>query len=475
MSFINKQKNMIFYVAMGVLFAISIFIAFYKLEVMLVECYDEARHGVNAYEMIKNNNFIVNTYQYSPDYWNLKPPLSSWLIVLCYKIFGYNMLGLKFYSSLAFVLMVAFISIYTLKFYGRKVCVVSVFCTLSLYTLTDGHLVRFADADMLYCLLYICSFMLITSKDKYRYVIGGICGALAFLTKSYHAGIIYLCSVISVLLTDKKLNFKHIAVYSIGFAMPMVIWMGIRYQYDGFRFLKAMIFTDVMNRAGNDIEHHGAPIWFYVLNLVMTFKIMFAVTVISAVVRFIRKKKVFAISNETVIILIWIVLPMFLYSLSKSKWTWYVYPQFFLLTILLAKYIADSFEIEKKSMLIIFACLMILPGRYVYSNIFNVMHWEERQADFPQQVFLAEGIREIDDDKKGVIYFDTASGDVQDLCLISELYGDLICKEGGKDGFMAATDTAYVLIDAGDYDEKVMKHTSVVKQYERFLLLKKEF
>ena len=40
---------------------------------------------------------------------------------------------------------------------------------------------------------------------------------------------------------------------------------------------------------------------------------------------------------------------------------------------------------------------------------------------------------------------------------------------------MAENDTAYIMMDVDAYDETVMKHTSIVKQDEKFLLLKKEF
>ncbi len=72
---------------------------FYHLSYDELKSFDEARHGVSAYEMLQTGEPIVTTYAYSPDYWNLKPPLSEWLIALGYKLFGYNALGIRFYSA----------------------------------------------------------------------------------------------------------------------------------------------------------------------------------------------------------------------------------------------------------------------------------------------------------------------------------------------------------------------------------------
>lgn len=53
-----------------------------NLESSWVELYDEQRHAVNAYEMVVNNDYLVNTYFGETDYFNLKPPLSMWAIAL---------------------------------------------------------------------------------------------------------------------------------------------------------------------------------------------------------------------------------------------------------------------------------------------------------------------------------------------------------------------------------------------------------
>ena len=80
------------------------FFCFYKLDVRCVNSWDEARHGVNAYEMIQNHDYIMHTYNYQTDYWNLKPSMSFWEIVLGFKIFGYSVMGLRAMSALAYLL-----------------------------------------------------------------------------------------------------------------------------------------------------------------------------------------------------------------------------------------------------------------------------------------------------------------------------------------------------------------------------------
>ena len=80
-------------------------LCFLRLDVGYVASWDEARHGISAYEMIQNKNFIVNTYNYDVDYWNLKPPFSFYGIMLGFGIFGFSVRGLRLYSALSYFMI----------------------------------------------------------------------------------------------------------------------------------------------------------------------------------------------------------------------------------------------------------------------------------------------------------------------------------------------------------------------------------
>ena len=95
MEFVEKYYWFFFAAGMGLV----IFLCFYRLDVKYVVSWDEARFGINAYEMRKSGNYIMNTFRYEPDYWNLKPPLSMWGTALSFLIFGYNKLGLRAFSA----------------------------------------------------------------------------------------------------------------------------------------------------------------------------------------------------------------------------------------------------------------------------------------------------------------------------------------------------------------------------------------
>ena len=53
------------------LLGLVIFLAFYRLDAKYVDPWDEARHGVNAYEMANGGSLVQNTYLRQADYYNL--------------------------------------------------------------------------------------------------------------------------------------------------------------------------------------------------------------------------------------------------------------------------------------------------------------------------------------------------------------------------------------------------------------------
>lgn len=110
---------------------IALYLCFGKLDVASLQHWDEARHGVNAYEMFKNNNFIVNTYNYENDYFNLKPPLSYWGIILGFKLFGVSIFSMRFYSAASLFLTFIIVAYYMHKKYGKIASISSMMLFIS--------------------------------------------------------------------------------------------------------------------------------------------------------------------------------------------------------------------------------------------------------------------------------------------------------------------------------------------------------
>lgn len=127
--------------------------AFFLLGSTPIAPWDEARHGVSAYEMLTSHSWIVNTYRGVADYWNLKPPLSFWTIAVGYKLFGTNPFGLRVASAFFGVLTVAATVGFAWRSFSSRVGLLSGFFLVTAYSFVVSHNMRRADPDSLYIFL----------------------------------------------------------------------------------------------------------------------------------------------------------------------------------------------------------------------------------------------------------------------------------------------------------------------------------
>ena len=137
---------------------LTAFLCFRCLGVGAIDSWDEARHGISAYEMMQSGNYLVNTFQGLPDYWNVKPPLSFLTIIAGFTLFGYTAAGLRFFSALAYLLTVLCTGWFARR-YGKPASLLTMAFLTANYYPFKAHLARAGDADGLYLLLFTLAML----------------------------------------------------------------------------------------------------------------------------------------------------------------------------------------------------------------------------------------------------------------------------------------------------------------------------
>ena len=133
---------------LALLYAAAV-VLFSNLESAWVEKYDELRHAVNAYEMVINDDYLVNTYFGETDYFNLKPPLSMWAIALSYHLAGFTLEAVRLPSAIASFLMLAVGALWLKRRQGAVASLVYVGAMTAFKVLIAGHYARNGDLDAL--------------------------------------------------------------------------------------------------------------------------------------------------------------------------------------------------------------------------------------------------------------------------------------------------------------------------------------
>ena len=478
--FIKKYFIYIIYFCLSL---VTVYLCFARLDVASLQHWDEARHGVNGYEMFKNHNYIVNTYNYENDYFNLKPPLSYWGIILGFKLFGISIFSMRFYSALSLLLTFLAVAYYMHKYYGKIATVSSMLFFISCSDLFYRHAGRNADADALYILLFTLAllFMLQTGKHLKNIYICGFLFSLAFLAKSWHALILLAIGGLYLILSGlwKKLHVGNYILFLLSAFGPLLLWAFVRYQYDGMNFLGQMFGVDVTERI---VGSAGAnPSYTFFTRYLLGYKpVVIMVFIVTCILIFLLLKKKLKYSNTMLAFLLWFFIPLFIYDFSHVYYYWYIFPVYIPLLMLGGILIHKLYEYLKGKRKL-FCVLMFIPFLLVAMECRSTLKELENleisgfQNDIKNAMEQNSSLHQMD------IYVEKTDNEYKDgSCweqaglLAAELSGDLYCKDGGVNAFSQVNGHALIIIDPETYIKYQSKLQGLQRVYQNeYILIKK--
>ncbi|NLI53243.1 MAG: hypothetical protein GX417_02850 [Clostridiales bacterium] len=461
----------------GILLIILLLIGFTNLGLPQIEPWDEARHGVNAYEMLQNRDFIRTTYQYATDYWNLKPPLSAWIIALSYRIFGFHAFALRFYSALSYLVTCLIVSLSVKRHYGKVASLTVLLMFAVSFDVFFNHMARAGDADALFVLLYTISMLSViryteTENSKLLYL-ASLAFAFAFLAKSFHAGCIVVTMAL-ILIAAKKLRRLTLVNWIVSVlcaVLPIAVWAVARYVSDGTVFLKDMFAYDLVTRSSEVLDGHVGTAWYYVMEPLRywSVRVLLVMTAAGSAVHFAQKRSV---SSRTVSIFLWAAVPVVLFSFVKTKLNWYIYPANIALIILGSVSFSKLFCRPNVKLWTMGLCaaLLLFSLKLVVNNIESVIDVPDLN---PTHAFLRTTIQRDGDRSGADCYIDTGDW-TQDELLQAELSGGFVCIDGGYEAFRKANAGAHILMtDLDALPPQERARFEIVAQDERCSLLRK--
>ncbi len=452
----QKQQNIIYWLCFVLLLGVICFLSFYKLDAKYVDRWDEARHGINAYEMFKSGSVVKSTYLYETDYYNLKPPLSMWSIMLSFTIFGTNVFALRFFSAACYVILALIVGIFVKRRYGT---LESLFTLGFLSANTDpfiAHMVRAGDADSLYVLIFTVAMlaMLSIKENQKNLYVCGFCFALAFLTKSFHAGIIAVVGGLFLLLTGelKRMSVKTWVKFAASSLVPIFLWVVPRYFVDGTSFFRKMWETDVLNRTSEGFGSVEGTATYYLEyflgfsgqnfpNLVNKGRI-YAFALLICIVGVVFYNQIFTKARYQNIIgyLLWIFIPFTAFSLVRTKLVWYQYPV--TIPLLMAAGIFSAKLIKDKKIIrgirILLAIVIVFGishfSKDAYEQVMNKINNQQSAIEFQQLIKEAaqsekKQTKATDNSMSAyTIYEEGITEWYQQDVFVAEAYGDFTCK-----------------------------------------------
>ena len=459
-----------FLCAAFLLFVLAMF-CFYRLGDKPIYDFDEARHGVSAYEMIRSGDWIVTTYKERPDYWNLKPPLSEWIICAFFAVLGYTKTAFRAYAAISVFLCVLMLFVWSWKRIGKAGALFSVLSMLAIDFLWMYHCARAGDANALF--FFLCTISTISLAEAFTrnpnfLILSCFSASLAFLTKGFHAAIPVIELLAALLILRKQIHIsKTTVLLSLAvLILPAGIWALLRFQQDGMAFLQEMLFTDVLNRSANAIEGHVGGPTFYIDFLLSEFGILACLTAIPVGLAGMKK-----LSSDTIILGLSVLIPLFVFSIAKSKLEWYIYSVFPGI-VLLGGYgiqrIADS---EQKQYLKALAlCIPVfIAALATYQAAYGIIICPVKQSTI--QTALENCLSREDETSSRTIYLDVSDDESetwsQSLYLTILLAGDCHAGDGSVEDWKGDVNALLFTKE----DSSSVKEGEVIRSYEEYRLI----
>ena len=449
----KKQLDICYFAGFILLIGLICFLSFYKLDAKYVDPWDEARHGVNAYEMYKDGNLIRSTYLYDTDYYNLKPPLSMWCIMASFAVLGTNVFALRAYSALCYVILSIVTGCFVRKSYGRLEALFTLGFLAANTTPFIAHMIRAGDADSLYVLLFTLAMLAmlhIEKNQKYLYACG-LFFALAFLTKSFHAGVIVVIGGLFLLITGelKKMSLRTWGLFLGSFMIPIGCWAVPRLFLDGMDFFRQMFYTDVLGRSGEGFGSVEGTFTYYLeyylgiaganFKTVSGSGTVYCLAVLICGAGALYYNRMFTKKNYKKMIgyLLWIFVPLLAFSAVRTKLLWYMYPVF--IPLFMAAGIVTGKLVKDKQISGFvrgITAVFVIAGicyfsRDVYRQINEKINNQQSALEF--QSLVRNAAEEVKKTKAYVLYDKEQSVWNQQDVFVAEAYGDYECVnlEGG--------------------------------------------
>ena len=455
-----RWRSLAYWLTLCCLLMVCVLLLFDNLGVSQVRWADESRHGVNAYEMLRNREFLVSTYRDEVDYWNLKPPLSMYGIMAGYQLFGYNAFGLRAYSAGSMLVTMVILALWTKKRFGSIASLGTLLFLMASPLVYGDHFARFGDADALMALFYVIGLLCMLECPKdIRWLYGSaLCFGFAFMAKSWHAALIPITCLAFVCVTGdiKKLKWHQYLLLIFFGLLPVLPWAIARFLYDGLDFFIPMFTTDVVTRATSVHEMHQGEWWYYLAVLLKDPAVLLSgvLCAIAFIRKLLRRTQLHA---DVWGLALWVAVPLVLYSLCVSKLEWYIFvtlPAFAIALGMVMQRLCPQRKPSNKTFLLRLACLaacfiLLLGMSGINLKAVSATRCED-EYDIMMQSFFN---RERDAGKHVYIQYESENpyspidyrAWMQGEVLVAQLAGDVRCFDGGTAAFVADPQPSYLI------------------------------
>jgi 4-amino-4-deoxy-L-arabinose transferase len=323
---------------------------------------DETRYAQISQDMLLSGNWVSPHFM-SVRYFE-KPAAGYWMIAASQALFGQNLFGVRFASALSMGLSVLLCFLIARRLWNdpRK----SFACALLYmsFSVIAGH-AGYANLDPQFTfwvnLSVVGLWFALDSVGRQRLfgwaVLGLACG-MGFMTKGFLAWLLPVLVALPYMIWQKR--WKELLIYgpvaivvAIVVSLPWVLAVHSQ-EPDYWRFF---FWHEHIRRFAGDDAQHSEPWWYY-LPLLVAFSLPWVALLPSALKQAWQTRRQASIG----FLLLWMVIPLVFFSISKGKLPSYILPCLLPLALLLGNALADRLKLEQGRLLGINGLLNLVLG-----------------------------------------------------------------------------------------------------------------
>jgi len=274
------------------------------------------------------------------------------------------------------------------------------------------------------------------------------------MAKGPHAALIPVSCFFHFCVTRgwKRLRLKHIPLLVFFGLLPALPWILARMARDGFHFFAQMLLVDVFARSTTVVEEHAGD-WLYYIRYLLSFPgVVFAgaLSLVGGILLLFSRRR---LTNAQRGLILWLLIPILLFSAAVSKAFWYVFP--ILVPLAMAGGMAASAILRRTKLHGIMALCLALPLTFfITQNIRSI--WETQSIGGYGKAIVSILDRDFSNGLHIYVERQELPEWRQAERLYAQLAGDALCLDGGRAAFEQDEKRSLLLVDRGGSDHETL-------------------